>query len=252
MVTEADLLQAKVHRDGLRQRLIEVRNMKAVAGENIELLTAVRTGLPMAPADDETAMTDEAPADIAPERADTRADIVAAREQAKAAGHMAKVARGAMLPHLNLQAEKNWFHHADLFGNEADSWTVGVYATWDIFSGLENVGALRKARAESRAADHMAEFKTRQARVELVQADLEHRAALEKLSVARDAVAAARESLRIVSNMYREGLASMVDLLDVQAMATMSEGNLVQARHDVRVSEARTIYAGARSAGEVR
>ncbi|NTV03454.1 TolC family protein, partial [bacterium] len=50
MATEADLLQARVHRDGLRQRLIEVRHQAATAGEHILLLTAADTALPLAPA----------------------------------------------------------------------------------------------------------------------------------------------------------------------------------------------------------
>ncbi|MDO9693382.1 MAG: TolC family protein [Candidatus Latescibacteria bacterium] len=249
MVTEADLLQAKVHRDGLRQRLIEVRNLAATAGDHIRMLTAVSTSLPLAPAGDRAgAATDAAIGAIsAADRGDVagRADVLAAREQAAAAAHMAKVARGAMLPHLNLQAEKNWFHRDELFGDEADSWTFGVYATWDVFSGLEDVGALRKARAQSRAAAHLADSAQRQAGLELDQARREAAAAAEKLGVAADAVVSARESLRIVDEMYREGLASMVDLLDVQAMATQAEGALVQARHDLRVSEAGMIYAGA-------
>ena len=58
--------------------------------------------------------------------------------------------------------------------------------------------------------------------------------------MARDAVDAAREGLRIVTNQYREGLASMVDLLDTQAAAIMAEGNLVQARHDYQVGLAQS------------
>ena len=61
------------------------------------------------------------------------------------------------------------------------------------------------------------------------------------------AVDAARASLRIVSNQYREGLATMVDLLDVQAAATGAEGDLVQARHDYRVDLARLSHAAGRS-----
>ena len=48
MATEADLLQAKVYLSGVEQKLIEVRNMIAVAGENIKLLTATVTDLPLA------------------------------------------------------------------------------------------------------------------------------------------------------------------------------------------------------------
>ncbi len=52
MATEADLLQARVYLGGVKQKLIEVRNLIAIAGENIKLLTALRTDLPLAPADD--------------------------------------------------------------------------------------------------------------------------------------------------------------------------------------------------------
>ena len=240
MVTEADLLQARVYRAGVEQRLIEVRNMVAVAGEHIKLLTALETDLPLAPDPD----AGFSGADHATLSSDDRPDVVAGREKAAAAANMARMTRGRLLPHLNLSAEKNWFHHDTFLGDEADSWTFGIYATWDIFSGLENIGALRKARAESRAASHMSDFRTRQANAEAVKASLEASANDKKLEVAEDAVAAAREGLRIVTEMYREGLASMVDLLDVQAAATMAEGNLVQARHDHRVSDARMAYTG--------
>jgi len=246
MVTEADLLQAGVYRDALAQRLIEVRNMARTAGEHILLLTAVQTDLHLAPAAEAADPADDADVAATPvlEGAGLRSDVVASGEQAAAASHMAKVARGAMVPHLNLQAEKNWFHHDELLGNEADSWTVGVYATWDVFSGLENISGLKKARAQSRAAEYMHDFQRRQADSEARRAAYDVDAAARKLTVARDAVAAAREGLRIVTNMHREGLASMVDLLDVQAAATMAEGNLVQARHDYNVGRARFEFAG--------
>ena len=239
MVTEADLLQARVHRDALAQRLIEMRNMQAVAGENIKLLTALRTDLVVAPAEVGQAV-DLLPLVPTGSPAD-RADIRAHRERSAAAGGMAKMARGRLLPHLNLSAEKNWFSRDEFLGDDADSWTVGIYATWDVFSGLENIGGLRKANAERRAAEHMLDFAERRAAVELIQA---------RLTLEADAEDAAREGLRIVTNQYREGLASMVDLLDVQAAATMAEGNLVRARHDYRVSLAGLRYAGAAGAAE--
>ncbi len=244
MATEADLLQATAYRDGVRQKLIEVRNMVAIAGENIKLLTAVRTDLPVAPDPAETGAKVDTVSAVSLAGVAQRSDVQAIREKARAADAMTKVARGALLPHLNVAAEKDWYHADKFLGNDADSWMVGIYATWDIFSGLQNIGELKKARAQKRAATYAADFQRRQARTEAVQAKLELDAAREKLSVARQAVEAAREGLRIVQNMYREGLASMVDLLDVQARATQAEGNLVQARHDVRVALARVEYTG--------
>ena len=54
---------------------------------------------------------------------------------------------------------------------------------------------------------------------------------------------AAGESLRIVSDQYGEGLASMTDLLDVQAAEIAAAGGLAQANHDYHVSLARLAYA---------
>jgi outer membrane protein TolC len=246
MATEADLLQAKVYLSALQQRHIEVRNMMAVAGENIKLLTAVDTPLPLAAdlgANAATALALHGRFDLAAARG--RSDILARREEAKAAGSMVGVAQGSLLPHLNMSVQRDLYSSKDLFGSDAKSWTLGVYATWDIFSGMQNIGELKKARAQKRAAQHMVDFETRQAKVQATEALLTAKAAYEKVLVAQDAVTAAREGLRIVTNQYREGLASMVNLLDTQAAATMAEGNLVQARHDYQVGLAQLEYAGA-------
>mgnify|MGYP000193382110 CR=1 FL=1 len=40
-----------------------------------------------------------------------------------------------------------------LLGDEARSWTFGIYGTWNVFAGLGNVGELKKARARKRAAE---------------------------------------------------------------------------------------------------
>ncbi len=246
MATEADLLQAKVYLSGLQQRLIEVRNMVTVAGQYIKLLTAVDTDLPLAVDTALEAETVEAPpARFDPSSSRARADLAARSEEAEAAGKMVGVARGAMLPHVNLSLQKDYYSLDNLFGNDADSWTLGVYATWDVFKGLQNVGELKKARARKRAAQHMFDFEKRQASVQATEAWLNLKSAYDKVQVARDAVQAAREGLRIVTNQYREGLAGMVDLLDTQAAATMAEGNLVQALHDYHVGLANLEYMAA-------
>ena len=244
LATEADRLQAGVFLSALKQQLIEVRNLAAIAGENIKLLTAVSTPLLLA----------AAPAATTPDGSDLpvavdaavvarRSDLLAGREQATAAGKMVGVARGAVLPRVNLSLQRDYYSHEDLFGSDASSWSLGVYATMGF--GIGNLGEIRKAKAQSRAASYLADFQARQASVQATEAWLRANAALEKAAVAEDAVAASREGLRIVTNQYREGLASMVDLLDTQAATTMAEGNLVQARHDLAVGLANLEFSGA-------
>jgi len=170
---------------------------------------------------------------------------MARREEANAAGNMVGVATGSMLPHINMSVQRDLYSMDDLFGSDAKSWSLGVYATWDVFRGMQNIGEIKKAKAQKRATQHMVAFETRRARVQATEAMLTAKAAHEKVVVAQGAVDAAREGLRIVTNQYREGLASMVNLLDTQAAATMAEGNLVQARHDYQVGLASLEFAGA-------
>ena len=250
MATEADVLQAKVFLSRLQQQLITVRNQIAMAGEMIRLLTAIDTPLVIATKPTLASMPTSATAAPDTAAARQRSDILAREHEAIAAGKMANVAAGAMLPHVNLSLQRDLYSHDSAFGSDAKSWGLGVYATWDIFMGLENISSLREARAEKRAAEHRYDFEVRKARHEAQQAWRDADAAGQRVVVAESAVEAARASLRIVSNQYREGLASMIDLLDVQAAATRAEGDLVQARHDYRVDLARLAHAAGRGLPE--
>lgn len=248
MATEADLLQARVFLSTLQQKLIEIRNMMAVAGENIKLLTAVDVNLPLAtnstPQQEAGNLFSSAfPDYLNLEAVQYRSDLLAQREKAVAAGKMVGVATGSMLPHVNLSIQKDWYDLENLFGSNSNSWTLGVYATMGF--GIQNVSEIKKAKAQRRAADYMVDFEIRQARVQATEAMLNAKAAHEKVLVARDAVEAARSGLKIVTNQYREGLANMVNLLDTQAYATQAEGNLVQALHDFSVGLANLEFAGA-------
>ena len=65
---------------------------------------------------------------------------------------MVAVAQGSMLPHINMSIQRDLYSQEDLFGDDARSWSLGVYATWDIFKGMQNIGEVKKAKAQKRAA----------------------------------------------------------------------------------------------------
>ncbi len=107
LATEADRLQAGVFLSALKQQLIEVRNLAAIAGENIKLLTAVTSPLVLAAAPapqaaDSTGLPVAVDATVVAQRS----DLLAGREQATAAGKMVGVARGAILPRVNLSLQR--------------------------------------------------------------------------------------------------------------------------------------------------
>jgi outer membrane protein len=64
------------------------------------------------------------------------------------------------------------------------------------------------------------------------------RAARQSLEQSRRAVALAGESLRIVQDRYREGLTTLVELLDAETALTRARTREVASRRDLLLSQA--------------
>jgi outer membrane protein TolC len=75
--------------------------------------------------------------------------------------------------------------------------------------------------------------------LEAHEAFLAHQTARDRFPVAREAVAQAEESLRIVQDRYDAGLTTIVELLDSEVALTMSRTNLTRTLYDATVSQAR-------------
>jgi len=83
----------------------------------------------------------------------------------------------------------------------------------------------------------------RKVRVDVQEAWLRLEAASERVAVSSESEAQARENLRIVELRYKEGMASITDLLDADTALTASALQRAQAVHDQRVARARLQWA---------
>ena len=107
------------------------------------MLTNVEVDLPLV-ADSDLVVGGLDSALIVPETdtVDFRSDLQARALEVKAAGKMVGVARGAMLPHVNLSVHWDRFSQQDLFGDDARSYTLGIYGTWDLVGEGRHWGPL--------------------------------------------------------------------------------------------------------------
>ena len=117
------------------------------------------------------------------------------------------------------------------FPNE--TYQVGLSLSFPLFAGGRRSAQVRQARAQVGAA---------QAQLDLVRQGVATgaRASAERLSAnaaafdqSLDAAAAAAESYRIVQALYREGLTSLLDVLDAQTGLRVAEQLAAQAAYDV-------------------
>jgi outer membrane protein TolC len=221
VVTRSDVLLAEVGAGEMETRLLGARNDAALAVRRLALALGT-------PADTtlELPATLPDPARLGPLASDTlgslRADVEAASLGREAARRDVKRASALLLPRVNSFGRWDWNDPDTPFGGKP-SWTVGVMATWSLFSGAGELVERRTASARAAAATAQAEAVEGSARLELVARRGELDVALASLPIAERAVGQAAEAHRIVARKYEGGLASVTELLDASALETRTQ-----------------------------
>lgn len=170
-----------------------------------------------------------------------REDLHAAEIQSRQASEGVKMARADYLPQVGAMAA--YEQDTETWSGHGDNWMVGVQLRLPLFDGGARSGRLLTARSREFQAQQALLDLQRKVRVEVKEAWLRLEAASERVSVSSESEAQARENLRIVELRYKEGMASITDLLDADTALTASALQRAQAVHDERVARARLHWA---------
>ncbi len=242
----SDLLAAQVRVAERRSQEIDATDRVAAAADGLTLATGLALTDEVVPTDSLVALAMSTPLEsLLGAQLAGHGDLQAAAAAEKAAEHGVGVARAASMPHLNA------FGQLDLdadepFARQGESWTVGVAATWNLFSGLQSTGAKRQAQAQVRQARAGRELATAQLERQIAQAWRAVRSAQTQVELAGQAVAQADERLRMTHLQYQEEQVPSTDVLDAEAALTEARLRRLQALHDVNVGMARLTYAAGR------
>lgn len=171
----------------------------------------------------------EVSADTAATPGQARSDVRAAADGLASARSDALRARSALLPRLNGFARYDWNSPSSLYAGDRN-WTVGVMATWTPFTSVTQLSDVEATSARASAAETRADAARANARLEREETRTALGVALTRLEITERAVAQSAEAHRIVSRKYEGGLATVVELLDAQAVETQSALELSQAR----------------------
>ena len=125
-----------------------------------------------------------------------------------------------------------------------DSYLVGIMAEWDFFDGFRTPAQVRQTRKELQAARKDEEQLRNQLRFDLQRARIQASDAWQRLEVARKSIENARESLRITQVRYKEGAATITDLLTAQVGVTASLSRDVTAYYDYLIALSNLKRAG--------
>jgi len=207
------------------------RHALASARENLANLTGASPDVALGTPPDMGAilsLTDPVDAAMA-----QRADLQLASGEAAAARLGVRYTTGNFLPLLKL--EGNYERHGEdpsgsfLIDEEA---FATLRATWDLYSGGGDLAERRRTRAVFREKQLALARLKRDARTQVEQADREVHVAAEIVDSLTEALRYAKENHRIVSETYKAGAATYLDVIDASTALGDAQRDLEKARHD--------------------
>ena len=155
--------------------------------------------------------------------------LKAVQAQVRAASAAVDGAVADLYPSLSLSGEYLWNGSAlPLFWN----WAGAARAGWNLFDGGRKAAAVNAAVANLRAARAQAADREQQIYLDLRTAFTQLAGAREREGLTGLIVKQAGENLNLVSERYRIGQASSVELTDAQVSLSQARANQVKARFD--------------------
>lgn len=235
LVTKSDALLASVRASEIDAQLAASAGASASARRQLAVLlgrdggeSARRLELPATlPSGDRIRVV--VAADTGAIEAMPRADVLSASRGLAAARAEALRARSVYLPRLNSFARYDWNSSDRPYAGDRN-WTVGIMASWNIFSGASDVGDVQASAGRAAAAQAQEEAARANADLDVEQTRTSLDVALTRLSIAERATVQSAEAHRIVGRKYEGGLATVVELLDAQATELQTALGLSNAR----------------------
>jgi outer membrane protein TolC len=164
-----------------------------------------------------------------------RLDIGSLRWAASSQRSLAKVPMLGLLPSLSASGRYSLTNEAS-FNNRNWNWSVGATLSWTLFDGLARFGQRREQLALAKLADLDVQAATR-------RVDLEVREALVSLANQRasqkqaaTAYEVAKKNAAETTELYRQGLASALQVADANVSLFEAEVALVQERYGLGVA----------------
>ncbi len=240
LVVKSDLLSARVYLLSLQEEEIRAKNMVAVAKSALNdaigfplpweyKLTGTMVGGPPPSQPLETFWN---------QALTRRNDLKSLKFKEKALMKEIKKSKLHFLPSVNLMG--NWENYDKNFADDGGkNWSLMIMANLNIFRGGYDKAKYDKALADYERVHFLRLRMESGIKLQVKQAYLKIKTAALQIKVAQNAVAQAKESLRIVKDRYKNRLTTIVDVLDREVALKSAEVRLTQALYNYETGLAR-------------
>jgi outer membrane protein len=258
--SKADVLSAESQLAKAELVVEQTRQATAAAEDQIRIAMHDTTGRPFAVGEDlrlapESIGPSEKLEALRAEALDKRLEIRALDETRWSLKEQAGVSRAAQYPRLDAYGDVLYANpNARYFSQEPvfkATWDVGLRLSWSPNDTFTARGAKTEADARVSQTEAQKAALSDSVRLEVIQAYQAYEIAKVAIGTTSRTLTAAEESYRVRHELYKNGRATHVELLDSEVARFQAGLDLVNAHADLRIAEARLRHAVGRDVAEL-
>ena len=244
LATNSDLLKVKVQLAEAQLRQIDAKNAVKLTMTNLSNIIEL-------PLTTEIEVSEELPAEsggidslenLTAMALDNRPELKAMSYRVKASETGIDLAQSGWFPQIYLVGNYNYSNpNSRYFPVEEkfkDSWDVSVSLSFDLWNWNKTGNQTTQAEAEFEQAKDGYKILKDAVTLQVTQNYLNLEQAKEKLVVSQTSVEQAEENYRVASELFKQGLMTNSDLLDVEVALLQTKSNNVQTIVDYEIAKA--------------
>lgn len=171
------------------------------------------------------------------EAGEVRPELQSALAQIEIEGTNVKAAQSQYWPNINMNIGYGWRNYALEW--DQDEWSVGIGIDLPLFTGLDRAYQIQRAKSDLARANAEYENLLRDVELEVWVAYSRVTEADQTIQAAEKLVSSAEENNRVAEGEYKNGIGSIIELIDAQTSLTTARNHLVQSRLAWYIAKAR-------------
>uniref|UniRef100_UPI0032170188 TolC family protein n=1 Tax=uncultured Draconibacterium sp. TaxID=1573823 RepID=UPI0032170188 len=231
----ADVLEASVRLDERKNQLLEAQNQRQTANDYLGHLLGLSSTEIFATTDSLIQPPIKVYIENNSANLKNRSDLLAYQKQIEAGENMLRSNKMKFIPRVNAFGSMEW-NDEKVLGTSANNYMVGASLSWSLFSGYKNLGAVQLANAQLNEARINYNDYLSQSQIQINQTKRNLELNFSRIQSSQLAKDQAKESLRIRTNRFKQGLEKTADLLISEALASQKELQHIQSIYNYKQS----------------
>ena len=254
LISKADVLRLEAQLAGAQQTQAETEALALLSEEQLRILLLIPAGQPLAIGADvmheDVAPMTESLAALQDQAMAHRLEIRALDETELSLKETVSLARAGYLPRIDAFADatmanpnQRFFPAQNKFNG---TWDAGVRLSWTLNDTFTAIGATAEAKARVASLAEQKGIVRDGLRLEVVSAYADMQKSLATIEASDRQVTASEESLRVRNELFKNGKATSVELVDGEAEVTRARLGRLNARIGLAVAKVRLDHATGR------